>query len=161
MYSIGDKVLVKKYGAGIIRAIEEKNIDSVIKKYYLIELNNNKMSIFLPIEDDEKIRIIIKREDVGKVLDILKNGVYELPHTSLERYKLYKNALLSYNIFEYAKALKAVAEKYKSKKAPQLDYKAMNELLILISSEISIALDEEFEETKKKIIEILNLKNYK
>lgn len=161
MYEIGDKVFVKKYGAGIIKAIEEKNIDGIVKKYYQIELNNNKMSIFLPIEDDEKVRAIIKIGDAEKVIDILKSGDYKLPNTSLERYKVYKNTLLSYDIFEYAKVLKAIAEKYKFKKAPRLDYKAMDEFVMLISSEISIALDEGFETTKKKIIEILNLRNYK
>jgi len=49
VFKIGDRVVYPMHGAGVIEAIEEKEILGVRKKYYVMKLPVGEMKVMIPI----------------------------------------------------------------------------------------------------------------
>ena len=49
MFSIGDKVVYPMHGAGIIEAIEEKEILGNKRKYYIMRMPIGNMKVMIPL----------------------------------------------------------------------------------------------------------------
>ena len=50
LFQIGDKVFYPLHGAGIINAIEEKEVLGKTQEYYVIHIPISKMDVMIPIE---------------------------------------------------------------------------------------------------------------
>jgi CarD family transcriptional regulator len=74
MFSIGDKVVYPMHGAGVIEAIEEKEVLGKKRKYYIMKLPLGEMRVMVPLEnaEDSRMRQIIDDDGYKKVVDILK-----------------------------------------------------------------------------------------
>ncbi|SEF86849.1 transcriptional regulator, CarD family [Caloramator fervidus] len=157
MFEINEKVFVKRFGAGVIKNIQEKEFNGIIKKYYEINLIISGICICVPFDEENKIRRIIDKKEVQKVFDVLSKTYEKMPYKCIERYKLYKYVLEKGDILEIAKLIKRFYLTYKHKKISKLDKNSFDELLNLLCSEISLALCEDYSDVKKKIYEILNI----
>ena len=73
-YSIGDKIVYPMHGAGEIQDIEEKEILGEIRSYYIMDVPNEDMEIMIPVDnmEDIGIRDVISRDEIDKVMDVLK-----------------------------------------------------------------------------------------
>ena len=54
MYQIGDKIVYPMHGAGIIRAIEEKEILGSINAYYVLEVPIGNISLMVPVKNIQR-----------------------------------------------------------------------------------------------------------
>ena len=50
MYKIGDKIVYPMHGAGIIEAIEEREIFEEIKPYYIMQIVSEGLQILIPVD---------------------------------------------------------------------------------------------------------------
>ena len=91
MYQIGDKVVYPVHGAGVVEAIESREIGGRNRQYYVLNLPYSSLRIMVPMEEAENVglRSLMPTEAYAKVLPMLegrqegkasiKNGdVYEL-----------------------------------------------------------------------------------
>ena len=64
MFNIGDKVVYPMHGAGIIEAIEEKEILGDKKKYYVMNIAVGDMKVMIPMDNVQKVglRDVIEKE---------------------------------------------------------------------------------------------------
>jgi len=73
MFKVNDKVMYGQMGACIISAIEEKEVNSEKKLYYVINpVNAIKTTIFCPVDNDKvRIRKLISKEKVMELVSIM------------------------------------------------------------------------------------------
>ncbi|KAB7704198.1 transcription factor YdeB [Bacillus aerolatus] len=70
MFQIGDKVFYPMYGAGIIEAIEEKEILGKKQEYCVITIPLSKMDVMIPTKAVKKsrVRLIVDRKEATDIL---------------------------------------------------------------------------------------------
>ena len=73
MFKVNDKVMYGQMGACVISAIEEKEVNSQKKLYYVVTpVNSMKTTIFCPVDNDKvRIRKIISKERVEDLVSIM------------------------------------------------------------------------------------------
>lgn len=73
MFCIGDRVVYPMHGAGIIEAVEERNITGERQAYYVMLLPGE-MRVFIPTSSvaNMGLRQVVSRGDIRKVIDVLR-----------------------------------------------------------------------------------------
>ena len=77
MFSVGAKIVHPMHGAGTIQKIEEKEILGVVKRYYILKLPCNDMSVMIPVDAEASVGI---REIVDE--SVIENAVRVLRQES-------------------------------------------------------------------------------
>ena len=74
MYQIGDKVVYPVHGAGVVEAIESREIGGRNRQYYVLNLPYSSLRIMVPMEEAENVglRSLMPTEAYDKVLQILE-----------------------------------------------------------------------------------------
>lgn len=92
MFQIGDKVFYPMYGAGIIEAIEEREIQGKTQEYCVIAIPLSKMDVMIPVKviSKSRIRSITSRKAMTDILFDFHNEVSDCALSWKERLK--KNA---------------------------------------------------------------------
>ena len=57
MYQIGDKIVYPMHGAGVIEAIEEKEILGSVNSYYILRIPAGNLSLMVPVKNAEEIGV--------------------------------------------------------------------------------------------------------
>ena len=57
LFQIGDYIVYPMHGAGIIKAIEDKEVLGKIQQYYVINMSNSAMEIMIPTDKVKKLNI--------------------------------------------------------------------------------------------------------
>ncbi|MBS4208459.1 CarD family transcriptional regulator [Bacillus sp. FJAT-50079] len=70
MFEIGDKVFYPMHGAGVIEAIEKREILGETHKYCLFTIFGSNMDVMIPLKNMEKtgIRQVVNKETVREIL---------------------------------------------------------------------------------------------
>lgn len=76
MFQIGDSIVYPLHGAGVIEAIEKKEVLGEFRQYFVIKLSINNLQIMIPIENIAKLglRPVIDYEKVEIILEKYLNG---------------------------------------------------------------------------------------
>ncbi|HHX88091.1 MAG TPA: CarD family transcriptional regulator [Firmicutes bacterium] len=108
MFNVGDKVVYPMHGAGVIEAIEEKEILGDRKKYYVMKLPMGEMKVMIPMDNvcQVGLRGVIGKEAVGKVFQILREEAGETPSNWNRRYRKHLEKIKSGNIFKVAEVVR-------------------------------------------------------
>lgn len=74
MFSIGEKIVYPLHGAGVVEAIEEKEILGKKKKYYVMRVFSGNMTVLIPVDNSEEIgvRQVIDKTEAKKVVEYFK-----------------------------------------------------------------------------------------
>lgn len=70
MYTTGDCIVYPMHGAGIVRAIEEKEIFGKIQQYYIVDILSEQMEILIPVDKATKIGIrnVMEKDELEREL---------------------------------------------------------------------------------------------
>ena len=104
MFQIGDRVVYPAHGAGIIEAIEEREILGSKRLYYVMNIRN--MEVMFPMESDIGIREIVGVETMEDVLAIFDQEVPETLVSPSQRYRENMNKLKSGDIYDGAQVIR-------------------------------------------------------
>lgn len=107
MFNIGDKVVYPMHGAGIIEAIEEKEILGDKKKYYVMNIPAGDMKVMIPLDNVQKVglRDVVGKSALDKVYEILESEG-ELSNTNWNRrYRANMEKIKTGNIFKVAEVV--------------------------------------------------------
>ena len=110
MYSIGDRVVYPMHGAGVIEAIEEKEILGKTQNYYVLKMPYGDMKVMVPMKTSGEIGIrdVIGRAEADKVLDEIRSYVIDETQSWNKRYRENMIKIKSGNIYEVAHVVKAL-----------------------------------------------------
>lgn len=140
LFEVGDKVLYPMHGAGVIKAIEEKEIQGTLKKYYVISIPISNMDVMIPMENVDKvgIRKLVDKETLN---EILYDYHHEQPDLSLswrERYNLNLEKMKSGDLHKSAEVVRELVYRNKEKALNASEKQMLNDARRILISELTL-----------------------
>lgn len=143
MFNIGDKIVYPMHGAGVIEAIEEKEILGRRRKYYIMRMPLDDMKVMIPLDnvDEIGIRQVIPNEEIESVLAVLAADVTKMPKNWNRRYRANMDRIKSGDIYEVAEVVRNLLLRDREKSLSTGERKILNNAKQILLSEIILAGD--------------------
>lgn len=157
MFNIGDKIVYPMHGAGVIEAIEEKEILGEKRKYYIMRLPIGDMKVMIPIDNTEDIglRDIIGEKEFAMVLDILKAERSEMSANWNRRYRANMEKIKSGDIYEVAEVVRNLLLLDREKSLSTGERKMLTNAKQILISEFSLVRDLDEEQAEEIVYGML------
>jgi CarD family transcriptional regulator len=153
MFGIGDKVVYPMHGAGVIEAIEEREVLGEIRQYYVMHIPVGNMKVFIPMDnvDSLGIRQVISRTEVPEVMKILENES-KLPVLAWNRrYRANMDRIKSGDVFSVAEVVRSLSQREREKGLSTGEKKMYDNACQILVSELVLAEDTQEEEMRKRL----------
>ncbi len=142
------------HGVGLIKTIEKQTIGGVDQAFYVMKILDNDMTIMIPTATSENVglRAIISKDEVEKVLDILKERDIKISsQTWNRRYRDYMEKIKTGSVFEVAVVLRDLFLLKVDKDLSYGERKMMDTAKSLLVKEISLARKVDEAKVEKQI----------
>ncbi len=156
MFKIGDKVVYPMHGAGVVEAIEEREILGESKQYYVLRLPIGNMKVMVPTSSGKEVglREVIDREEVQKVFCFLKGNVTNMPGNWNRRYRANLEKIKSGNIYEVAEVVRNLACREREKGLSSGEKRMLESARQILISELVLATELEEEKARTMLDEM-------
>ncbi len=143
MFSIGDKIVYPMHGAGVIEAIEEREILGTRRKYYIMRIPLDDMKVMIPMDNIEGIGIrqVISKEEVESVMAVLEANETRMPQNWNRRYRANIDRIKTGDIFEVAEVVRNLVLRDREKSLSTGERKILNNARQILVSEIILAAE--------------------
>lgn len=143
MFNVGDKVVYPMHGAGIIEAIENREILGKIKKYYVVRMPIGDMKLMIPVStgDEVGLRQVIDAGTVQMVLDELRKTRVLSTANWNRRYRAHLEKLKTGDVFEIAEVVKNLTCRDREKGLSTCERKMLDTARQILVSELALARD--------------------
>ena len=150
MFSVGDKVVYPMHGAGVIEAIEDREILGRRKTYYIMRLPLGDMKVMIPTDNVVEIglRDIIDQDEVKQVIAVLKDTKTKMSTNWNRRYRANMQKIKSGNIYEVAEVVRNLQLRDMEKGLSTGERKMLSNAKQILISELVLA--ENIDEDKAK-----------
>jgi CarD family transcriptional regulator len=150
VFSVGDKVVYPMHGAGIIEAIEDREILGRRKTYYIMRLPLGDMKVMIPTDNVVEIglRDIIDHDEVKQVIAVLKDTKTKMSTNWNRRYRANMQKIKSGNIYEVAEVVRNLQLRDMEKGLSTGERKMLSNAKQILISELVLA--ENIDEDKAK-----------
>lgn len=158
MFNIGDKIVYPMHGAGVIVAIEEKEILGRKRKYYIMKMPIGDMKVMVPVDNVKEIGIreIIDDEEIEQVFEVLKGSKTKMPQNWNRRYRLNMDKIKSGDIYEIASVVRNLMIRDAEKRLSTGERKMLNSAKQMLVSELVLAKGIDRDQTEMLIDEAIN-----
>jgi len=146
LFKIGDKVVYPMHGAGVIEAIEEKEVLGERRQYYILRLPVGDMKVMVPITNGVGLREVVDREGVQKVFHILRQQSSAMSPNWNRRYRANLEKIKSGSIYEVAEVVRNLVKRDREKGLSSGERKMLENARQILVSELVLAT--ELEEDK-------------
>ena len=155
MYNVGDNVVYPMHGAGVIEAIEEREVLGECKKYYIMALPIGDMKVMIPMDSVEEVglRQVIDDEGVRRVYEILGG---EKTAMSSNWNRRYMEKIKSGDIFAVAEVVRNLTLRDQDKGLSTGERKMLETARQILISELVVASGSTEDEVNAKIAELLS-----
>ncbi|NLK44355.1 MAG: CarD family transcriptional regulator [Tissierellia bacterium] len=155
MFNIGDKVVYPMHGAGIIEGIEEKEILGEKRKYFIMRMPIGDMKVMVPVDNVEEVgvREIIDKQDLDKVISILKGSKTDMPQNWNRRYRINMDKIKSGDIFEIAVVVRNLLKMDMEKGLSTGEKKMLSSAKQMLLSEMVLVSEYDMEKIEELIVE--------
>lgn len=153
MFNIGDKIVYPMHGAGIVEAIEEKEILGEKQKYYVMRMPIGNMKVMIPLKNIKEIgvRQVAGDDEIAEVLNILHGEKSKMSANWNRRYRANMEKIRSGNIFQIAEVVRNLTIREKEKGLSTGERKMLEKAKHILISEIVLSKDI----TKEEAIELI------
>lgn len=157
MYKVGDRVSYPMHGAGIIEAIEEREILGETRRYYVLRFALGGMKVMVPVDNigDMGLREIIAPAEFDRVLQFLKD------HDSIEsdnwnrRYRENLDKIKTGNIYEIAEVVRNLIMRDRDKGLSTGERKMLGNARQILLSELLLVSGKDETEVQRLIDEAI------
>ena len=141
-YSIGESVVHPAHGAGEIVKVEEQELVSGFKRYYVIEFLAKRLTMRVPIRktDDLGIRAVMNGARLEQVFKTLRKLPTELPSNFKQRRQHVENLIRSGYPTKIAEAVRELSWRRKDAHLTKADSDLLSQGRELLSTEIALTL---------------------
>ena len=117
LFQIGENIIYPMHGAGIIKAVEEKEFSGEIQQYYVIKMSISKTQIMIPTDKilSSSIRRVTDIIELKSILHIFQHGVSDRLLTWKQRYKVNTDKVKTGKIQECAEVVRDLMRMKKEK----------------------------------------------
>jgi CarD family transcriptional regulator len=107
-YSVGDKVVHPHHGPGWIASIERRELLDGIKRYYVIEIPGQGLTLYLPVgkADEVGMRLAMSQSRFPRVLSMLRGRPHLLPKDYKERQEQISTQLKTGRVMQLARVVR-------------------------------------------------------
>ena len=105
-FSEGDLVVYPNHGAGSVAGIEEKTILGEVRRYYVVYLPDEQLTVSIPSGGDTGLRACADEEGVAEALAVLKGGTTSMPSNWNHRLKHNREKIRSGEISQVAEVVR-------------------------------------------------------
>ncbi|MCL0032265.1 CarD family transcriptional regulator [Peptococcaceae bacterium] len=148
MFKVGDKVAYPMHGAGIIEAIEEREILGEKREYYVLRLPISDMKVMIPVNKTNNIglREVIDEDGIKRVIGILSGDTTNMSANWNRRYRANMEKIKSGDIFEVAEVVRNLIKREMERGLSSGERKMLENARQILISELVLAA--EIEEKK-------------
>jgi CarD family transcriptional regulator len=147
VFKVGDKVVYPMHGAGVIEAIEEKEILGKKREYYVMHLPVGNIKVMVPMKsaDDIGIREVVDEQGANRVIEILKDEANVDLTNWNHRYRANLEKMRSGDIYELADVVRSLMQRESDKGLSTGERKMLDNAKQMLVSELVLAkeMDEE------------------
>jgi CarD family transcriptional regulator len=138
-FLIGEKVVYPNHGVGVIERINTRNVSGHDESFYQLKIFSNSMMVMVPTGNvtDVGLRKLIKKEDVSRVLDHLRNAKITSHADWKSRFKENSDKMRTGCIFDVAEVLKSLAILSQSRVLSFREKKMLDRARYLLVSEVA------------------------
>lgn len=149
MFAIGDKVVYPVHGAGVIQAIEQREILGQQHNYYVLHIPFGDMTLLVPVEMVNKLgmREVIPKDRVEEIFDILRSQPDEFDDNWNRRYRHHMDKIKSGDIVDVAQVVRNLMSRNLIKGLSTGEKKLLDQARQILVSELMLA-----EETSENIV---------
>lgn len=157
MFNIGDKVVYPMHGAGVIEAVEEREVLGEKAQYYIMHLPIGDMQVMVRLDNVEEVglREIIKDEDVERVFSTLKGEKTQMSQNWNRRYRANMEKIKSGDIFEVAEVVRNLSIRDRERGLSTGERKMLDNARQILISELVLAQGTTAEEVEATIDRLL------
>jgi len=157
VFKVGDKVVYPMHGAGIIEAIEDREVLGQRKKYYVLRLPISDMQVLVPCENQESsgLREVMSEQAFQGVLEILRSRKSSTVKNWNHRYRMNMEKIRSGNIFELAEVVRSLSHRDREKGLSTGERKMLENARQILLSEIVLARNLEIDQASSFLDEVL------
>ena len=158
MYNIGDRIVYPTHGAGIIEAIEEREVLDEVNKYYILRMPYDDMTVMLPIAGiaADSIRDVISPDEADKVISHFDDFYEEVNSNWNKRYRENIAKIKSGNIYEVAGVVKMLLFRDKTRGLSSGERKMLTNAKQILVSELVIAKNTSQEKIEKMLSDMVD-----
>jgi CarD family transcriptional regulator len=158
MYQIGDKVFYPMHGAGLIEAIEEKEVLGEKHMYYVMNLALGNINIMFPIEKalDLGIRQVVDVDIMENVLTYFHDGETDSSMNSNQRYRANTSKMRSGDIYEGAQVIRDLVRIGQKKTLGTGDKLMLNNARQILISELVQVKELEQDKAAELLNQVIN-----
>lgn len=149
MFAIGDKVVYPVHGAGVIQAIEQREILGQQHNYYVLHIPFGDMTLLVPVEMVNKLgmREVIPKDRVEEIFDILRSQPDEFDDNWNRRYRHHMDKIKSGDIVDVAQVVRNLMSRNLIKGLSTGEKKLLDQARQILVSELMLA-----EETSENVV---------
>ncbi len=140
MFNVGDKVVYPMHGAGVIEAIEDREVLGAKVKYYVMNMPLGGIKVMIPLDNVEKVglRDVIVKSAVGEVFSILEGTEEEEPANGNwnRRYRANMDKIKSGNIYKVAEVARSLLAREEEKGLSSGERRMLESARQILASEL-------------------------
>lgn len=157
MFEVGDKVVYPMHGAGVIEAVEDREVLGECKRYYIMRLPMGDMRVMIPQASVESVglRQIIAKEDVKKVYEVLTGHETPMSANWNRRYRANMEKMKSGDVFLVAEVVRNLTLRDKKKGLSTGERKMLDNARQILISELVLAQGLSEDEVAQSIDKLL------
>lgn len=157
MYRKGDRILYPMHGAGVIEAIEKREILGTIKEYYILHIPCGDMEVMIPVENCEMmgVRPISSVADAKKAMKILSEKSTPMTGNWNKRYRENMEKIKTGRIDQVAEIVRNLTRVDRENRLSAGEKKMLSNVRRILQSEIMLVFDMDQDEAKDKIEETI------
>jgi len=146
------------HGAGVIEAIEEREVLGESKKYYIMALPVGDMKVMIPMDAVEEVglRQVIDGEGVRRVYEILGGEKTAMSSNWNRRYRANMEKIKSGDVFAVAEVVRNLTLRDRDKGLSTGERKMLETARQILVSELVVASGSSEDEVNAKIAELLS-----
>jgi CarD family transcriptional regulator len=141
VYRIGDKVVYPMHGAGVIEAVEEREILGEHHTYYILRLPIGDLSVMIPVASalEVGLRPVIGEGDVGQVIRLMAETSPDDHLSWNHRYRRNLEKMKTGDIFSVAEVVAVLARRERQKGLSTGERKMLDNARRILLSEICLS----------------------
>lgn len=157
LYNVGDSVVYPLHGAGVIVAIEDREVSGKIDSYYVMRIPFGDMKVLIPVDGADKVgvREIIPEKDADDVMEAFKNAEADSNLNWNKRFRENMVRIKSGNIFEVAGVVKSLMVRENDRGLSTGERKMLSNAKQILISEIVIAKNTTYEAIDQELKSIV------
>ena len=147
MFEVGDKVVYPMHGAGVIEAIEEKEVLGDKRRYYIMKMPCGDMRVMVPMDNIEEmgLRSIVDTDGVNQVFTILGGEMSTMSDNWNRRYRANMDKIRTGSIFEVAEVVRNLSLRDKERGLSTGEKRMLDNARQILISELVLVKEEDEE----------------